>query len=259
MQGAGAAGVAFIGAEYLCLVLLPASRARPPRCWPARATLMGVLLALNCAGIRTGATHAERAVALEDRDDPRASRSRRCCSPRPPACGRWRRPPPSAATLAGSLGGGGPVFYAYGGYQCAMNLARRRPRAAAQPADRDHAAAWSSSWRSTSRSTRRYERALGLDGVADSQLVAAALARATLGPVGETVVSLAIFLSAAGFVNATILQMPRSYYAMAEDGALPRAFLRVDPQHAGAARRARVLRAHHAGAGASRWARSRSC
>jgi APA family basic amino acid/polyamine antiporter len=60
--------------------------------------------------------------------------------------------------------------------------------------------------------------------------VAAALARATFGPVGERVVSFAIFLSAAGFVNATILQMPRSYYAMAEDGALPRAFLRIDPR-----------------------------
>ena len=31
-------------------------------------------------------------------------------------------------------------------------------------------------------------------------------------------------------MNATILQMPRSYYAMAEDGALPAAFLRVDPR-----------------------------
>jgi len=34
----------------------------------------------------------------------------------------------------------------------------------------------------------------------------------------------------AGFVNATILQMPRGYYAMAEDGGLPRAFLRVNPR-----------------------------
>ena len=42
--------------------------------------------------------------------------------------------------------------------------------------------------------------------------------------------SAAIFLSAAGFVNATILQVPRSYLAMAEDGALPRAFMRVNPR-----------------------------
>jgi APA family basic amino acid/polyamine antiporter len=73
-----------------------------------------------------------------------------------------------------------------------------------------------------------YHAALGLPGIAGSRLVAGALARATLGPAGESVVSLLIFLSAAGFVNATIIQMPRSYYAMAEDGALPRAFLRVN-------------------------------
>jgi APA family basic amino acid/polyamine antiporter len=42
-------------------------------------------------------------------------------------------------------------------------------------------------------------------------------------------ISLAVFLSAAGFVNATIIQMPRSFYAMAQDGVLPRAFLRVNP------------------------------
>jgi APA family basic amino acid/polyamine antiporter len=66
--------------------------------------------------------------------------------------------------------------------------------------------------------------------VAGSKLVAAALSRAIFGPSGEAVVSVAIFLSAAGFVNATILQMPRSFYAMAEDGVLPRAFLRVNPK-----------------------------
>jgi APA family basic amino acid/polyamine antiporter len=75
-----------------------------------------------------------------------------------------------------------------------------------------------------------YARALGVAGIASSKLVAAALARAAFGPGAEAFVSVTIFLSAAGFVNATILQVPRSYYAMAEDGALPRAFLRVDPR-----------------------------
>jgi APA family basic amino acid/polyamine antiporter len=42
-------------------------------------------------------------------------------------------------------------------------------------------------------------------------------------------ISVAVYLSAAGFVNATIIQMPRSFYAMAQDGVLPRAFLRVNP------------------------------
>ena len=74
-----------------------------------------------------------------------------------------------------------------------------------------------------------YQRVLGIGGIAGSKLVAAALSRATFGPSGEVLISVAVFLSAAGFVNATILQMPRSFYAMAQDGVLPRAFLRVNP------------------------------
>jgi APA family basic amino acid/polyamine antiporter len=74
-----------------------------------------------------------------------------------------------------------------------------------------------------------YQRVLGIGGIAGSKLAAAALARATFGPSGEFVISIAVFLSAAGFVNATIMQMPRSFYAMAQDGVLPRAFLRVNP------------------------------
>jgi APA family basic amino acid/polyamine antiporter len=74
-----------------------------------------------------------------------------------------------------------------------------------------------------------YQRVLGIGGIADSKLAAAALSRATFGPSGEVLISIAVFLSAAGFVNATIIQMPRSFYAMAEDGVLPRAFLRVNP------------------------------
>ena len=72
-----------------------------------------------------------------------------------------------------------------------------------------------------------YLGALGLDRMASGKLVAADLARAGFGQLGQGIVSLAIFLSAAGFVNATLLQLPRSYFAMAEDGALPRAFLAV--------------------------------
>jgi APA family basic amino acid/polyamine antiporter len=74
-----------------------------------------------------------------------------------------------------------------------------------------------------------YQRVLGIGGIADSKLAAAALSRATFGPFGEVLISIAVFLSAAGFVNATIIQMPRSFYAMAQDGVLPRAFLRVNP------------------------------
>ena len=55
LQGAGAAGVAFIGAEYLNLVLLPAGACTHAAVMTSAAVLMVVLLALNWAGIRTGA------------------------------------------------------------------------------------------------------------------------------------------------------------------------------------------------------------
>jgi APA family basic amino acid/polyamine antiporter len=75
-----------------------------------------------------------------------------------------------------------------------------------------------------------YHHVLGVPGIAGATLVAADLARACLGPTGEAVISIAILLSAAGFVNATILQLPRSYLAMAEDGLLPAAFARINPR-----------------------------
>ncbi len=231
LQGAGAAGVAFIGAEYLDHVLLPLA-ARTPQATLATACLMMlVLLALNWLGIRTG-SRAQNLLSLAKvvmivglalaglafaPGAPSAADAARATGPTLPA----------ATTLAGFATAAVAVFYSYGGYQCAMNLGGdvRDPR------------------RNLPRAVTggvmvvvvlyllinlAYERVLGLSGVAASPLVAAALARAAFGPSGELVVSLAIFLSAAGFVNATILQMPRSYYAMAQDGALPAAFLRVD-------------------------------
>ena len=48
-----------------------------------------------------------------------------------------------------------------------------------------------------------------------------------LSPAGAFV-SIAIFLSAAGFVNATMLHLPRSYLAMAQDRLLPALLGRVD-------------------------------
>jgi APA family basic amino acid/polyamine antiporter len=122
-----------------------------------------------------------------------------------------------------------PVFYAYGGYHMTINLgadvkdARRRFPLAVTAGMLIVAGLYLAL-------NFAYVRTLGADGVAGSTLVAATLARACLGAGGEAVVSVLIFLSAAGFVNATILQMPRSIHAMAEDGVLPAVFRRVQPR-----------------------------
>jgi APA family basic amino acid/polyamine antiporter len=73
-----------------------------------------------------------------------------------------------------------------------------------------------------------YYRVLGIHGIVQSNLVAAELARTSLGNFGYVVVSLAIFLSAMGFLNVNIMQTPRSYFAMAEDRVLPMFFRKVN-------------------------------
>jgi basic amino acid/polyamine antiporter, APA family len=228
VQGAGAAGVSFIGVEYLLALVLPPEGRTPGTILAAALALMVVLLVLNFLGIRTGARTQNVLSMLKIAMILGVALSAglmwgvdTVASGEPP-----RLPP---ATPGSIIAAAVACFYTYGGYQNAMNLGGdvRNPR------------------RNLPLSicggmlivvvlyllvNVAYVMALGLGGVAGSKLVAAELASTTLGPAGEVVVSLLIFLSAAGFVNATILQMPRSYYAMAEDGGLPRAFLRVNPR-----------------------------
>jgi basic amino acid/polyamine antiporter, APA family len=230
MQGAGAAGVSFIGAEYLLPLLLPPASRTPAAVLAGAMALMLVLLVLNYIGIRTGA-RTQNVLSM---------------SKIVMIAGLGLSPfllghagAPSTLAMAsgqgGSMSAGGvslaaaavACFYTYGGYQMAMNLGGdvRNPRRNLPLAI---GAGMTVVVLLYLLINTAYEAALGVGGVAGSKLVAAALARATLGALAEAVVSMLIFLSAAGFVNAVILQMPRSYYAMAEDGALPRAFLRVN-------------------------------
>jgi APA family basic amino acid/polyamine antiporter len=221
MQGAGTAGVAFIGAEYLAAALrLDAGRA------PAVAVaLIVALLGLNWLGVRTGA-RAQNALSL--------TKLVMIMGVALLALLRSSAPPPSAPLETAASGWGFAsalvaVFYTYGGYQTVMNLGGdlRDPRRALPRAVLGGMLAVVAVYLV---SNAAYVHVLGLPGVAGADLVAAELMRALFGPLGETLVSLAIFLSAAGCVNATILQVPRSFYAMAQDGALPRVFLPIDPR-----------------------------
>lgn len=223
MQGVGAAGVALIGAQYLDAIVLP----RPWRTAHAglvmACAIMLVLLALNYRGIRLGSRTQNLlsvlkialmivlvlfALALA----PHAT------VPEPPASGSWG-PRLTAALI--------PCFYAYGGYHLTMNLgadlknARRRFPIAIAAGVLTVVGLYL-------LLNLAYQRVLGTGGVAHSALVADALTGRLFGSGGRVVISVAVFLSAAGFVNATIVQMPRTFYAMAEDGVLPRAFMRVN-------------------------------
>jgi len=70
-----------------------------------------------------------------------------------------------------------------------------------------------------------YIKILGIEGIKNSKLVAASTAEVIFGWYGYYFVSITIFLSALSFLNVNLMQTPRSYYAMAEDKVLPKIFL----------------------------------
>lgn len=224
MQGAGAAGVAFIGADYLMPVILPPQLRTPHSSLVLACATMLILLVFNYRGVRPGARVQNLLSMLKIAMILGLALLALLFAPRLPIA-EPASAAPTGLRLASALI---PCFYAYGGYQLTMNLgadlkdARRRFPLAIT-------AGMISVVGLYLLLNFAYQRVLGTGGIADSKLVAAALSRATFGPSGEVLISIAVFLSAAGFVNATIIQMPRSFYAMAQDGVLPRAFLRVNP------------------------------
>jgi APA family basic amino acid/polyamine antiporter len=73
-----------------------------------------------------------------------------------------------------------------------------------------------------------YVRVLGLEAIAASKRVAGDLAGQVFGPWGDAVISFSIFLSLVGFMNVTLIHVPRGYLAMARDGVLPPVFGHVN-------------------------------
>jgi APA family basic amino acid/polyamine antiporter len=232
--GAGGAAVAMIGAEYLNPILLPAGAQSQRAVQLTAAALLLLLFVINCVGIKTGAWAQNVLTVIK--------------------VGmilmlffvavRYAGTAPAGATAAptgaGAAGGPGgwawaaalalafvPVFYTYGGYQCTINFGadvknprRNMPRAIVAGVLIIIACYL--------LVNVGYLRVLGIGGVAGAKLVAAETARVVFGPAGHLVVSLAIVLSALGFLNATLMQIPRLYYGMAEDRVLPAIFKKLN-------------------------------
>lgn len=80
-----------------------------------------------------------------------------------------------------------------------------------------------------------YVAVLGFEGVQNANLIAADMASVVFGKAGyagfgRRLVSVTIFISVLGYLNATIMQLPRAYHAMAQDRAVPKLFMRVNPR-----------------------------
>ena len=71
-----------------------------------------------------------------------------------------------------------------------------------------------------------YYSVLGFEGIKNSKLLAADLAGTFLGKNGAAITSIAIFISVLGFINTSLMNNPRMYYAMADDKILPNIFMR---------------------------------
>jgi basic amino acid/polyamine antiporter, APA family len=68
-----------------------------------------------------------------------------------------------------------------------------------------------------------------IQAMKQAELVAADVARLVIGPAGVVVVSAAIAVSTFGTLNGSMMTAPRIFFAAAEDGLLPQAIARVDP------------------------------
>jgi APA family basic amino acid/polyamine antiporter len=227
VNGVGSAAVGMIGAEYLVNVLFPPEARTPFTTQCTAAGLTVFLLGVNYLGIKTGA-RAQNFLTIVKIV---MAASLIAAALLKGNAGMTSAPvvSPDSSLLAALGIGLISVFYTYGGYQQTINFG--------------------ADVQSPSRNMPRaiffgiavivavyllinacYVYVLGIQGVASSQLVAGELARVVFGEKGQMIISIAIFLSAMGFLNVTLMQIPRAYYAMAADGTLPRRFMHVNPK-----------------------------
>jgi basic amino acid/polyamine antiporter, APA family len=222
---AGSAAVVMIGAEYLTPVLFP-STINPlftTQCVAAGLTVF--LLGINYLGIKTGAWTQNILTIIKIGMMALIAVAAFVYGNHSPAVSF---PISSSHSWWMALGLGLiSVYYTYGGYQNTLNFGGDVKNAQ----------------RNVPRAiffgiaiiitvyliiNIAYIHVLGIEGVGSSKLVAAEVAHACFGESAFAIVSIAIFLSAMGFLNVTLMQIPRSYYAMAEDGALPSIFMKVN-------------------------------
>ena len=119
------------------------------------------------------------------------------------------------------------VFFTYGGYQLTMNLAAdvKNPNKNLKWGILLGAFVIIFVYLLTNVA---YYKILGLEGISNSPLIAADVAKVIFGETGGKIISIVIFISALGFLNVTLMHTPRTFLAIAEDGALPEIFKRVN-------------------------------
>jgi len=232
VNGTGVSAVAMIGAEYLNPILLPPHLRTPLATQVSAAALVVVLVAVNWLGIKTGARAQNAltgfkigmmalivvAAVIHGGSAPASAAGAGLLA-------AAQAKPWGLALAAGLIS----VFYTYGGYHHTINFGAD-VRNASRAMPRAIVAGIAIILACYLAINLAYVKVLGLSGIAASDLVAAETAKAVFGAGGYLLVSVVIVLSALGFLNVTLMHMPRIYYAMAEDGAMPAVFKRVHPE-----------------------------
>lgn len=226
--GAGMAGVALIGSEYIN-PLLPEFAHSPTGIRITAIVTLAFFYVINMLGIKSGSRTQNILSSLKiimmlvlcagifyTNTDKSLTHS----AVAPPFAGNW------FSAFGASLIA---VFYTFGGYQQVLNFGadikdpvRNTPRGIFLGMFLILGLYLALNY--------TYYNVLGFEALSKSNLIAADTARALFGPWGEIFFSLAIFLSVLGFINATMLSLPRVYYALADDRILPGIFKKVNPK-----------------------------
>jgi len=222
---ASGAGVAMIGAEYILPLFIPKEMITPLIIQLTASGFVIFLIIINYLGIKTGAwaqnilSMLKIIMILVFAGLALVAKGNTVETITPNA---------SSVNLISALGIGLiSVFFSYGGYQMTINFgedvknAKKKIPLAIFIGVMIVICCYLSI-------NFAYYKVLGFSVLASSKLVAADVAKIIFGNSGYIITSAAIFLSALGFLNAVLMQVPRSYYAMAEDKTLPEIFGKVN-------------------------------
>jgi len=190
------------------------------------ATVLLLLTAINCLGVRAGGTVQSTLMVLKILAIGMLVFAGWWLAPQHPEV---VAPQPSEAS-AGMIGAIGaamtPVMFSYGGWQTASFVAAemRDPRR-----DLVRALLWGVAGVVILYTSVAFVcvYALGPAGLAVSPTPAADVMRLALGETGATLIAIGIAISALGFLSQSMLTAPRVYFAMADDGLFFRKFADV--------------------------------
>jgi len=231
INGAGAANVAIIGAEYLNPVIFSSSGYFSPSTQVTASFIVLILLVINYLGIKTGARVLNILTIIKICIILLIVSSIFIVSPAQMDNLSFSNEFFSSNDYSTIIYGFGvgliSVFYTYGGYQLTMNFGGDviNPKKNLPQGILFGSIIILLLYLLINYA---YLNGLGIEGIMNSKLVAAAIADKSFGSAGTIFISLSIFLSALGFLNVNIMQTPRSYFAMAEDKALPKFFLKFN-------------------------------